>query len=959
MAKEEKKLIDIYFDYQEKYEEMYGKNTIVLMEVGTFFEVYGIDNDDEKIGKPEELSRVCNVQLTRKNKSVIENSRSNPLMSGFPSATKDKYIDILERQGIYTLVIVEQTTTPPNPERDVTEIISPGTTFNNEIEDNRFLCSIYMEKYNNMYNIGVSLLDVSTNKSKIYEFNSKKQDIEYALNETLKILVNNNITELFFNYQDNKLLKEEYEEVRYFLETYFILKEIKCLHFNINELDKRFENIVFQENILNAIYDNDTQLSIIEYLGLERKIYGLISFVALISFAEGHSYKAVINMEKPILPEENKYLKLQADAIKQLDLVGETSLMSMIDNTQVPLGRRLLRDMILNPLIEPEEIEKRYKNIDFFKEEMSKEELKDISNELINVRDIERIHTNMLKKNMLPINFITLNSSYNSVFNIIKIIQENDELSFNMKFKEISKFKEAIENQENTLIIEDLLKYNLTNMTTRIFKPGFNKRVDALQKQIDNYLESLNEIVDKLNEQVKEKNEFILKRTEKEGFYIDITKNRYKNFIKNYEKIEYFNNYTNQQEYLILDTDKEKSVKILTSNVKIRNEGMKELSEEILGLELRLKNEQKELFLNYCYEFYVNNKKILKKVEDYIANVDVLISHLKTIEKYNYFRPQIDFDTHSYSYLEAKGMRHPISEQILPRGETYIPNDISFKKDGMLLFGLNSSGKSTLSKSIALNVIMAQMGMYVPSKSFYYRPYKKLFTRIDTTDSMQQNLSLFQVEMKALKDILDNGDEYSLIFGDEVAKGTENKSGISIVGAALKQITKRNMSFIFCTHLHEVINLKGISDNEKISVKHLDVFYDDEKNKLIYNRKLMSGEGSQMYGIEVAKSLNMNLEFIEEAKSIRRDLVKYEKTKLDKIENVLYNSKRSKYNRKHLMTSCEICGSKENLETHHKIEQQTSDVNGFLQETDKEHIKKNDESNLITLCKDCHKKEHF
>jgi DNA mismatch repair protein MutS len=238
-------------------------------------------------------------------------------------------------------------------------------------------------------------------------------------------------------------------------------------------------------------------------------------------------------------------------------------------------------------------------------------------------------------------------------------------------------------------------------------------------------------------------------------------------------------------------------------------------------------------------------------------------------KKYNYCKPVIvEADK---SFFKAKGLRHCLIEQI-QNSEIYVTNDITLgngDEDGVLLYGTNAVGKTSLIRSIGITIIMAQAGLYVPCKEFVYKPYQYLFTRILGNDNIFKGLSTFAVEMSELRTILRLADKNSLILGDELCSGTENTSAISIFVAGIQKLYSCKSSFIFATHLHEIVEYEEIAGLESVKLKHMTVIYDKERDILVYDRKLKDGSGDSMYGLEVCKALSLPSDFLELAYQIR------------------------------------------------------------------------------------------
>ena len=320
----------------------------------------------------------------------------------------------------------------------------------------------------------------------------------------------------------------------------------------------------------------------------------------------------------------------------------------------------------------------------------------------------------------------------------------------------------------------------------------------------------------------------------------------------------------------------------------------------------------------------------------------MLLTKSKLAIDFNYCKPVIK--KAKKSFIDSKKMRHLLVEH-LNQDEIYVPNDIRLgidEEDGMLLYGTNAVGKSSLIKSIGICIILAQSGFFVPCEEFTFYPYKSLFTRILGNDNIFKGLSTFAVEMSELCVILKNADKNSLILGDEVCSGTETTSAISIFLSSLLKLHKNKTSFIFATHLHEIVKMKYLKELPNMKLAHMAIRCDDNGN-IIYDRKLKDGSGSNIYGLEVCKSLHMPSDFLNKAHEIRRFIYPEEE------EIMLIN--KSRYNNKKLKGNCELCGNKA-VDVHHMIPQKESNENKFI-----DFFHQNHKANLMNLCKECHNKE--
>ena len=291
----------------------------------------------------------------------------------------------------------------------------------------------------------------------------------------------------------------------------------------------------------------------------------------------------------------------------------------------------------------------------------------------------------------------------------------------------------------------------------------------------------------------------------------------------------------------------------------------------------------------------------------------------------------------------AKDIRHPIVECVQTEIE-YVPNDVSLSEDGILLFGTNACGKSTLMKSIGLTIIMAQAGFFVPCSQLKYSPYTQIFTRILNNDNIFKRQSSFAVEMSELRGILKRADKNSLVLGDELCSGTETTSALSIVSAGLKTLSDLKCSFVFTSHLHQLMDIHLVKSIQTLKIYHLKIEYDSEKDLLIYKRKLEEGSGPAIYGLEVCRALDLGSEFISLARKIQMEITN--------TSDTLVNDKLSNYNSDIVMDICQICLDKSE-HTHHIKEQNEADSNGII-----DHHHKNITHNLVPLCEPCHHKVH-
>jgi len=376
------------------------------------------------------------------------------------------------------------------------------------------------------------------------------------------------------------------------------------------------------------------------------------------------------------------------------------------------------------------------------------------------------------------------------------------------------------------------------------------------------------------------------------------------------------------------------------------------LTQNILKTDERLNIEISKVYLDIIKQIEDNWSPAITQYINYIGNIDVLFTKAFIAREYGYCRPSIN-DESPKSFLKATKMRHCLIEH-LQTSEIYVPNDVTLGtegEDGILLFGTNAIGKTSLIRSIGVCVVLAQAGLYVPCESFIYKPYTALFSRIIGNDNLFKNLSTFQVEISELAVILKQADDSSLILGDEICSSTEMESGLSIIMAALVEFHTRRASFIFATHFHEIVRWEEMDQLTNIKIKHLEVSFDQVSGRLIYDRKLKDGIGITSYGLTVCQSMNLPTDFLDNAFEIRN--------RHYPENGGILTFTQSKYNSKKLVGICESCKTEISTEIHHIEPQKNANSLGVIRTREGRMFHKNHPANLASLCEKCHKKEHL
>ncbi len=965
--KTEQQLKEGFYNYYMRlfnhYKEIYGENVAILLQNGAFYEVYGIENEEMKEGNLSEILGILNL------KAGNCTHKPEASMGGFQPPYLEKYAPLLLDSG-YTVIIVEQLDNKKKEDgsfaRDVTKILSSSTYLddfnisNTKKQKNKVLMTAYFEfnKKNELLMISMSSIDLSVGNSTLYSCSNYKQfDKEKCIDECYRFIHSQNPIELII-YIDN---------IQYIPIVQNKMKELNIdtlgTNYYIKTIPQEVTKVPYQVEFLNTIFTDRGVLDSINYLNLEKHPSIIISYLLLLRFAYEHDENIVKNVHYPKFWDDSSYLILENNAIYQLNIVKthtiSTSLIDLLDNTNTSIGKRLHKERLLNPIINPDTLSKRYNQIEWM---MDKVELFEIY--LKKVLDIERIHRKIENNTIDPCDFISLEKSYENIHKIMNMMNEftND----NQDLLELFPFwNSIIYNNFNQWRADYNSIFNMNNCNSRfndiegkIFNDGIDSEIDSIQDKIQQYMNEVNDIQTFISTTIKpyttqfpskskkkkeendEEDEMLIKleKNDRDGYFFTATKKRFE-LIEKYAEAE-----LKKRTWIITKRDKQ------ASNVKISFDKLTFINDNIDRLTAELKIRSKVIFNEKVKELYGKHKHIFRNIVDFIGELDWMKSAAKSAKVNFYCKPSISSKSEK-SFIEAKDMRHPMIEKLL-NDSHYIPNDISLgttNNEGLLLFGTNSSGKSSLMKSLGVCIIMAQSGLYVPCSSFNYYPYKNILTRITGDDNFSKGFSSFVVEMTELRTIINRSNENSLILGDEICHGTEQVSALAIVASSIIELSNKKANFIFATHLHQLSKMDEITGLSNVHCKHLKVIYDEETDSLVYDRKLETGAGSDLYGLEVAKYIiHEQPDFIDRCMKIRRKI-------LD-VPQELVSSRTSKYNAKLIVNKCKICGNHAD-DVHHIDFQCSADDNGTI-ESQNSKFHKNVKANLVALCKKCHINVH-
>lgn len=940
-----------YFDIHNHYVKIFGKSTLILMQVGSFHECYNTDTDGPDL---HSLGEHINMTVTQKDKRKPL-SISNPRMMGFPSYIVEDMVERIIMLG-YTIIRIDQTTEPPLPKREIVGIFSPATTIQHSNSKNTNLnCIIFdaikLKTPNPILCIGIASYDMMTGQGCVYETVSTTYDTMIALDNIVRFLEKYPPCETIYHFSSGLYNFINTNTTINRMNMNDIIRYIgirdNMTTYKLSNIDM-ITNVKYQMKLIDDIFKNN-----LDNINLHAYNYARIALVGLLEFARNHQPIILTRLTEPSYYNNNDTLYLGNKALEQLDVLPSNdkpkTLFDIICKTKTPMGRRYMIDQLCNPLISPDVLNGRYDVIEIL---MKNSIYETINNELVNIVDIPRITRKMELNKIYPNELVSLYQSLvqiRKVYRIVRTIEENDrkviknvlsiDKSTSLQLKTLCEHIEGtfdlkyLENMSYANYKDETINYILNNNYPNIML--LTKKIKTSNNFMDLLVQTLEKYIEEINSSVISKNTspIILKYNDRDGHYMLLTKRRCKILREKVDKMKEIN----IGGIMIQVKDLEFNDLPKSNNVKISCRDILKISVDTMSFKTQLAKELKEAFYTEIVIIIESYRDLFISVSNTIKQLDFLNSGAHCAYMNGYCKPIIEYNTNSF--FEASNLRHPIVE-IINTDVAYHPHNISLGREciGMLIHGINAAGKSTLMKSMGLAIIMAQIGYYTPATNFVYSPYKNLFTRIKGNDDMYNGLSSFMVEMTELVAILKRNNNNTLVIADEICKGTEIKSSTVIISYMLETLAKHDTSFITATHIHNLSDMESIKKLDNIKVMHIHISYDETNDKLIYDRILKDGSGPDYYGVLIAKYM-------------LRDDIFNNRTKELEQEYDDYCVKRSNYNKNLLMIECCICKSKKSLETHHINFQKDCDD---IKVVNKPHIKKNAGYNLTILCSKCH-----
>ena len=986
MDTDTKSIYGEYFKYTEEYQTKYGKHSVVLMQVGAFFEVYGIklaEGDDIVRSQIAHFAEICQLNVSAKTQSY---ENGTIVMAGFRDFTIDKYITKLTENG-YTVPVFVQEKDGKVIRRVLDKVYSPGTFISCETDSSNTISNNIMTIWFEIYKpfaksvqskdtmvYGVSVVNIFTGQSFIFQHETPFYMNVTTFDELERFISIYSPSEIIIISPFDKPTIQsisQYAGIHTSVVHLIDSTELK------NEKIMRCTQQRYLKEVLSFFYKEDTFDICKEF---QEHILATQSFCYLLNFIQEHNPTLVRRICLPEFNNTSKRVILPNHTLLQLNIIGDmsaenkkmgklSSIMSLLNKCNSPMGRRLFQHQLTNPTFDENWLSKEYSMIANMTDGEHYDMVDSFRKQLSKLRDIDKICRQIVVQTIYPSSIYLLYTSLDRVQQMNMCLYEDTGIlqylceSF-LKNGEPDKCGPVMDKKITEImtfmgkhfILDQCQSVNSMNtFPASIIQPGVSAELDEVMEKYNksqayfNTIYSIFNGIIKSTEQSPTDTEYVkIHETEKSGLGLLITSKRSLILKQNLSSISKNDRIVRIDDKFSFNADDVKFVKASGTNLEITFPELTEICKTILhykGLLNKLIAESYIQVLTKLEDVYLDS---LEHISTYVAKLDVLTTKSYIAKKYNYCRPVID-SAAIKSGVCAVNMRHCLIEH-LQQDEIYVPNDVVIGRmdsggDGILLYGTNAVGKTSLIRAIGVSVIMAQTGMYVPCSSFVFKPYTAIFSRILGNDNIFKGLSTFAVEMSELRVILKLADENSLILGDELCSGTEMESALSIFVAGLVELDKKKSSYIFATHFHEIVDYEEIVQLSRLTQMHMEVSYDREHDCLVYDRKLKAGSGPRIYGLEVCKSLHLDAEFLERAYSIRN---KY----YPETSGVLSN-KQSTYNARKIKGVCEMCNKQLGEDIHHLQHQQDANEDGFIGTFHKNH-----KANLVSICEPCHQKLH-
>ena len=755
-------------------------------------------------------SQVLGIVLTNRN-----NGGEQTELAGFPHHSLNSYLPKLVKAG-YRVAICDQLEDPKLTKtivkRGVTELVTPGVALNDDIlqsGQNNFLASIWLDSPEN----GIAFLDISTGEYYVAQGDNAYTD------------------KLLENFRPNEVLVAKKQRKDF--ETLF------GTHFHCFSL----EDWVYKGDFAYEALTKQFNTNSLKGFAIEELSNGILSAGAILHYLSEtqHHHLQHITSIKRIVSQEAVWL--DRFTIQNLELYGgasntSVSLLAVIDKTLSPMGSRTLKRWLALPLTSLEQIQKRHQVVAYLVE--NSEVREKVREQLQRVNDLERLLSKVVTTKITPREVIYLKNSLRAILPIRELALSSSCAALTSLAQQIHPLDTLCDRIE-TMLNEDA---PVNILKGEVIKENFSSELDELRNLSvsgKNYLDQM------LEREIQQTHISSLKIDSNNvfGYYFE---------VRNVHKDKVPPHWIRKQ--------------TLVNAERYITEELKEYEEKITHAQERITALEQEFFTQLITEI-IQYISPIQQTATAIGQIDALCGFSTLAVENHYSCPSLDDSL----VIDLKGARHPVIEKQLPPTQPYIANDIYLDNENqqiMMITGPNMSGKSALLRQVALIVLMAQIGSFVPATEAKIGIVDKIFTRVGASDNISQGESTFMVEMNETALILNNLSNRSLILLDEIGRGTSTYDGISIAWAIAEYLHEHptHAKTLFATHYHELNEMQ----NEFSRIKNFSVSVKEVKGSILFLRKLIEGGSEHSFGIHVAKMAGMPQYVIEKANSVLKKL---------------------------------------------------------------------------------------
>ena len=904
---------DFYKLYQDtylKYKAIYGSAVAVFLQKGAFYEFYGQqDADGNHLNSFKDFTDILSCQV-----NVYEGDAPGGLtglFAGVPDYTLDKWAGKLTSAG-WTVIVINQDAGSgvggTKMTRSVSRILSPGT----HVENAETATTCYVGAYHEPTGSAI-VVDVTTGT---ITYNAYKEHAAhfFQIYAPRELIV----------YDGSPGATDALQKKLYITP--------QTILYNKPALQPPYSRPTAQLTYLQECFKPKTLLPMETWLGLTAPLQELLTVLTL--WIQDHHPTLVSRLPRPTSWHPGDKIRIINNALHQLNIIGSapTTIEKLIHTPYSAPGRRALARALCSPYADPAKIAEKQTDVTWMLQQTTQ-----CTAPLKQLHDFPRIHRAIARGTVSP-------GSIFQLYQSLKILKSLHADLRSSPFHDSTigvGIETCLHTYERLFDKDKALKAQEAPTDWSFLCDGVGpacadgeRAIQRIHVETHEWLRGL--CIDAGLDSAA----LGFKPTEKNDYAVHGSKSILQTIQDAFRRT----GSTVAKKY-----SPAPSFKVLSSGGRLEHEYLDKQQQRLDAARAALRRAAADEVASACITYSDATYELWQPLEDWVVRVDHAVVYAVTTRKYNWTMPTIvdGSASASASKLTIEGLRHPLIENQQTAVEL-VTHDIALDpaaKHGLLLYGVNASGKSSLMKAVGIAVILAQLGCGVPARSMTFTPYKKIATRILNQDNLWAGLSSFAVEMTELGAILSLADAHTLVLGDELCAGTESVSATSLVAAGITHLNASGSSFILATHLHDLNKIPAVTGATGLTIAHLKVHYDAARDVLIYDRTLSPGPGAANYGLSVAKALHLPASVLEAAYAYRRLLTGTEQP-----------TTTTSYNASVLRRSCAVCETPitRDLEVHH-IQEQAHATGGAV---NADGTALHGLRNLVVVCRTCHDAHH-